>query len=115
MAGGALRRYVCVEGPDGDVVQFGPGDEVPDWAIEKITNPNAWETPPTTGRAASGRGKATGKRSPRASAKTSAPASAGTSDAVADTVTGDNPDADGGDDDDTAGAGEGTDDAGDAQ
>lgn len=39
---GTLRRYVTVEDQDGNPVQFGPADQVPDWAAAKITNPAAW-------------------------------------------------------------------------
>lgn len=42
MAGPKLQAYVCVDGPNG-MRQFGPDDEVPDWALSLITNPDAWE------------------------------------------------------------------------
>lgn len=42
-----LRTHVHVTGPHGDVHVFGPGDEVPDWAREAITNPKAWAEEPT--------------------------------------------------------------------
>ena len=42
MFGPRLQAYVCVDGPDG-MRQFGPDDEVPDWALPLITNPDAWE------------------------------------------------------------------------
>ncbi len=41
-----LARHVCVTDPDGQLVQFGPGDEVPRWARGLITNPRAWAEPP---------------------------------------------------------------------
>lgn len=37
-----LTGYVTVLGPDRRRTTFGPGDEVPAWAAEKITNPAAW-------------------------------------------------------------------------
>lgn len=42
MSGPKLQRFVCVDGPNG-MRQFGPDDEVPDWALALITNPDAWE------------------------------------------------------------------------
>ena len=42
MFGPRLQAYVCVDGPEG-MRQFGPDDEVPDWALPLITNPEAWE------------------------------------------------------------------------
>lgn len=42
MTGPKLQRFVCVDGPNG-MRQFGPNDEVPDWALALITNPDAWE------------------------------------------------------------------------
>lgn len=30
---------------DGQLHSFLPGDEVPAWAVEKITNPDAWDSP----------------------------------------------------------------------
>lgn len=41
MAG--LATYVAVRDRLGNVQSFGPGDEVPGWAAEQITNPNVWE------------------------------------------------------------------------
>lgn len=26
---------------------FGPGDDLPEWAVKQITNPNVWEEPPS--------------------------------------------------------------------
>jgi hypothetical protein len=43
---GTLRSYVHVFDDAGQAHVFGPGDDVPDWAAERITNPRAWETPP---------------------------------------------------------------------
>lgn len=42
----ALSRWVHVVGPDGAVHAFGPGDDVPAWAVTAITNPNVWADPP---------------------------------------------------------------------
>lgn len=39
----ALVRHVSVRDDLGNVHSFGPGDEVPEWAVRKITNPLAWE------------------------------------------------------------------------
>lgn len=41
-----LVGYVDVVGPDGGSHCFGPGDELPEWAYEKITNPSVWATEP---------------------------------------------------------------------
>ena len=38
-----LRAHVWVHQDSGEPVQFGPDDDVPAWAAEKITNPRAWE------------------------------------------------------------------------
>lgn len=32
--------HVTVHSKDGEPVTFSPGDELPDWAVKKITNPN---------------------------------------------------------------------------
>ena len=51
----ALTSWVCVSGPDGTTVAFGPDSEhVPDWAKQQITNPDVWadgspSPEPTTG------------------------------------------------------------------
>jgi hypothetical protein len=41
MAG--LTRYVSLRNDAGEVVSFGPGDDVPGWARKKITNPRVWD------------------------------------------------------------------------
>ncbi len=38
-----LATYVHVADKSGKMHVFGPDDEVPDWAVRKITNPRAWE------------------------------------------------------------------------
>lgn len=38
-----LVGYVDAVGPDGRSHCFGPGDELPAWAYETITNPHVWE------------------------------------------------------------------------
>lgn len=65
----SLSRYVCVEGPDG-MCQFGPGDDVPEWAAKLITNPNAWAEEPepaekesTSGTGSTGRRRSTARAS----------------------------------------------------
>lgn len=60
MAGRNLLRYVYVDGPDG-VVGFGPGDDVPAWAVKKITNPKVWEEAPA---APAPKRRAAAKRAP---------------------------------------------------
>ncbi|MEV6897455.1 hypothetical protein [Amycolatopsis sp. NPDC051372] len=37
-----LKSYVHVSDEDGRHGVFGPGDEVPEWAAARITNPKAW-------------------------------------------------------------------------
>jgi hypothetical protein len=39
-----------VSDSQGRVHVFGPDDEVPEWAHEKITNTHAWAEPPTVSR-----------------------------------------------------------------
>ncbi|MEV3855056.1 hypothetical protein AB0J38_12105 [Streptomyces sp. NPDC050095] len=39
-----LVAHVHVRDEDGRTVAFGPGDEVPAWAVRQITNPRAWGT-----------------------------------------------------------------------
>lgn len=39
----ALTTHVAVRDDDGVTHSFGPGDEVPEWAARKITNPKVWE------------------------------------------------------------------------
>jgi hypothetical protein len=38
-----LAAYVHVQDDQGATHVFGPADDVPAWAAEKITNPKAWE------------------------------------------------------------------------
>lgn len=38
-----LIGYVTVHDEDGSPFTFAPGDDVPDWAVEKISNPNVWD------------------------------------------------------------------------
>jgi hypothetical protein len=38
-----LRTTVHVVDQEGRTRAFGPGEEVPDWAAEQITNPDVWE------------------------------------------------------------------------
>lgn len=40
-----LKAVVYVTGPDG-TVRLGPGDEIPDWALAEITNPDCWDGEP---------------------------------------------------------------------
>ena len=48
-----LKAVVYVTGPDG-TVRLGPGDEIPDWALAEITNPDCWDgDPPSVEAAAS--------------------------------------------------------------
>lgn len=42
-----LATYVHVRDDAGEAHVFGPGDEVPAWAVDRITNPLAWDEPPT--------------------------------------------------------------------
>lgn len=39
-----LAGYVTVHDDDGISFTFGPGDDVPGWAVDKISNPNVWAT-----------------------------------------------------------------------
>lgn len=41
-AGKALVYTVTVVDDEGDSHSFGPDDDVPGWAAQKITNPSAW-------------------------------------------------------------------------
>lgn len=41
MAG--LVAHVAFFDDKGNLAQFGPGDDVPEWARKKITNPNVWD------------------------------------------------------------------------
>jgi hypothetical protein len=42
MAGG-LIAHVALFDDKGNLAQFGPGDDIPEWARKKITNPNVWD------------------------------------------------------------------------
>lgn len=42
-----LNTNVYVTDEEGASQVFGPGDTLPDWAIEQITNPNVWSDDPT--------------------------------------------------------------------
>jgi hypothetical protein len=37
-----LNIHVYIEGPDGQTVCLAPGEPLPTWAYEKITNPYVW-------------------------------------------------------------------------
>lgn len=39
----ALVTHVSLRDDVGNVVSFGPGDDVPEWAQRRITNPRVWE------------------------------------------------------------------------
>lgn len=41
-----LVAYVHVQDAQGAMHVFGPADEVPEWAQERITNPKAWDKAP---------------------------------------------------------------------
>ncbi|MFI8976910.1 hypothetical protein ACIGO9_28790 [Nocardia asteroides] len=47
-----LNSYVAVRDADGLDVWFGPGQDVPGWAVAKITNPAAWAEVPEVAPAA---------------------------------------------------------------
>lgn len=44
-----LIRYVDVYDDDGLPYCFGPGEVVPSWAVERITNPDVWASSPSVG------------------------------------------------------------------
>ncbi|MGH8878164.1 MAG: hypothetical protein ACRD0P_12605 [Stackebrandtia sp.] len=46
---GRLRTHVHVTDAAGRAIVFGPGDDVPAWAADKITNPRAWTSAPVGG------------------------------------------------------------------
>jgi hypothetical protein len=46
-----LTVHVHVLDDNGQAHIFGPGDQVPGWAVKKITNPHVWEDGPATGSA----------------------------------------------------------------
>jgi len=65
-----LNTYVHVTRPDGGPpVRFGPDDQVPDWAIEQISNPDVWE-----GDQPKGAGSAASADSAKGTAKSAADA-----------------------------------------
>ncbi|MBU8830835.1 hypothetical protein [Mycolicibacterium goodii] len=39
----ALATHVAVRDDEGVTHSFGPGDEVPEWAARRLTNPKVWE------------------------------------------------------------------------
>lgn len=45
MSKNKLSTYVTVHDDDSTAHTFGPGDKLPKWAREKITNPNVWAQP----------------------------------------------------------------------
>lgn len=45
-----LAANVHVTDDKGTAHVFGPADEVPTWAQERITNPKAWAEPPSVSR-----------------------------------------------------------------
>jgi len=47
-----LATFVHVTTNEGVSHVFTPADEVPAWAASKITNPKAWEVPPSASRLA---------------------------------------------------------------
>lgn len=47
-----LVAYVTVADEHGELHEFGPGDNVPGWAREAITNPSAWGEEPVSPRQA---------------------------------------------------------------
>ncbi|QOH55252.1 hypothetical protein [Rhodococcus rhodochrous] len=94
MAGRNLTRYVCVDGPDG-MVQFGPGDDVPTWAVKKITNPNVWDARPVKAAAAK---KTTSSRKTTKPSAPDTPPPADDSDGAGADTDGEDPDASAGDD-----------------
>jgi hypothetical protein len=48
-ASARLIRYVWLTDAAGGRVLFEPGDDPPTWARARITNPEAWDTPPFGG------------------------------------------------------------------
>jgi hypothetical protein len=38
-----LVKHVSLRDDTGNVVSFGPGEDVPEWASKRITNPAVWE------------------------------------------------------------------------
>jgi hypothetical protein len=43
-----LNTTVFVVDPDGRDRPFGPGEDLPDWAAEQISNPDVWDGEPPT-------------------------------------------------------------------
>lgn len=43
-----LATVVFVSGPDGESHRFGPDSELPEWVASAVTNPKAWDVPPTS-------------------------------------------------------------------
>jgi hypothetical protein len=48
-----LIGYVTVHDEDGSPFTFAPGDDVPGWAADKITNPAVWDDLPESGESKS--------------------------------------------------------------
>ncbi len=94
MAGRNLTRYVCIDGPDG-MVQFGPGDDVPTWAVKKITNPNVWDASPA--KTAAAKRTTSSRKTTKPSAPDTPPPADDSGGAGADTD-GEDPNASAGDD-----------------
>ncbi|BDB58982.1 MULTISPECIES: hypothetical protein [Rhodococcus] len=95
MGGRNLTRYVCVDGPDG-MVQFGPGDDVPTWAVKKITNPNVWDARPV--KAAAAKKMTSSRKSTTKPSAPDTPPPADDSDGGGADTDGEDPDASAGDD-----------------
>lgn len=49
--GRVLKARVHVTDERGRAHVFAPGDEVPDWATERITNPKVWDSEPAEAQA----------------------------------------------------------------
>lgn len=45
-----LNTYVHVLDPSGQTREFGPADQLPEWAVDKITNPDVWAEAPSAAR-----------------------------------------------------------------
>lgn len=59
----SLKTHVAVAGPDNTTVWFGPGDELPEWAVSAITNPDVWDQQPLILKGSDGAGVKRGRRS----------------------------------------------------
>jgi len=73
---GRLRSHVHVNDDSGRTHVFGPGDQVPDWAAQKITNPKAWAQAPYADpggqdETAAGQGQSPGDQTGRPAASAS--------------------------------------------